>query len=375
MKTEERIEEVRKHENEFIENLVLGLFVPYVSTEIMKKILKRVGVDVEESFIPQELSDKIDKVIPELLKEQQRGEDIHNLDDEKLQLFKMKFKAQHPNYSFQEISNSLEQSKIICNAIDEFLAMYNYIQMAANFYMDADKEQDPVVMFEKFKKLNKVLVNNAKKTIMNLDGANLYDITKEIFDGYLTPQFMELLSVEKLKAELEENKKNTTIEKVSYYKEANKEKQFIANEIKNLSNIEIASDELLKIEIEKEKFDKNFGNEFVAIDDENIISYAREQLAKIMLEISKIKQLISDALIYAGDDINDILREKHSYQSREYVKNLTVMSNKYTSALKSADMQNSEELLSLYKKAMAMYKVIDEMKANSFVVDMSRFSK
>lgn len=382
MKAEERIKKVKELENLFIVELMLGLFNSLVSTDVIKMILKEYGdIEVGDNFNPQQLSLEINSILPELLEKKDYCEEFYRCDDQNLKFLRIKYRQNNPESDKFKIDNIINKAKVTYIVIDEFLTLYNYINMIPTSYMNADKELDPIELFKKYINTNKLLIKTAKKTPIHDDSKHtIYDVSKIYFDKHLTPEFKELLSVEKLKeelaAELKESKETDENKKVvSYYKNANAENELIDRELGVLKNIAIASDEIKKIENEKIKFNKTFGDKFVAVDDESMISVAREYLAKIIISINNTKNNIADALIYAGDDIKDILREKHSYQIREYIEKLAKMSEKYGKTLSSADMQNSDELLALYKKAMAMYKVVDEMKANSYVVDISRFSK
>ena len=356
----------------------------YLATDKgLRKMLKEVaGIDAAKAKDMLELSKQIDEAMPKL----EESRDYHNNIVEKINsspsetLLIRGLKNSGNDYSNEEIKKALTGIKMNKKVLDVFFNLYNYVISILKRHADIAQEESPVIQFKNFKKFNKFSTELAMSSMAN-ENQTIYEVAKKIFDSHLNDELDELLSITSLRLQIEqescENKKTEAVEQVKtpLYELANAEVNIIENDIEELSKIDIAGEDLAKIIARKQHYDGIFGHKFVKVDDSTLIEIARDYLAEILIMISELKSKIFDTLDYAGADIKDILREKHSYQIRDYVEKLKVMSAKYQTLLEGLNKEKASELVFAYSKALAMYKVVDEMKANSYVVDISRFSK
>jgi len=383
MTVEERVNKVREIELSFVSDLLTSTMNYLATDKGLRKMLKEVaGIDAAKAKDMLELSKQIDEAMPKL----EESRDYHNNIVEKINsspsetLLIRGLKNSGNDYSNEEIKKALTGIKMNKKVLDVFFNLYNYVISILKRHADIAQEESPVIQFKNFKKFNKFSTELAMSSMAN-ENQTIYEVAKKIFDSHLNDELDELLSITSLRLQIEqescENKKTEAVEQVKtpLYELANAEVNIIENDIEELSKIDIAGEDLAKIIARKQHYDGIFGHKFVKVDDSTLIEIARDYLAEILIMISELKSKIFDTLDYAGADIKDILREKHSYQIRDYVEKLKVMSAKYQTLLEGLNKEKASELVFAYSKALAMYKVVDEMKANSYVVDISRFSK
>ncbi len=382
MKVEERVKLVRNKEFEFIGTLMASGMAHMTKDDGIRKMLSEFsGTDITKNSDLVELSKLIDDIMPRIEESKAYYDKIVGSmntapNDNVIVQTLLNNGA---DFSEKNIKEAIKIARDNKQVLDTFFGLYDYIITISNMHSGISAEEAPVALFKKYAKLNKNVVALAKETMVN-EKQTIYDAAKSIYDDFLTPELAELMSVVTLRQEIEAEQAEMPVVKKSevetpVYELANAEKLAIEEDISNLQKIEIAQDDMFEILAKKEHYDGMFTSSFIQIDDKTLIEMAREYLAEIAQMIEMLKQKIAAALEYAGIDIKDILREEHSYQIRDYVQKLRGMSDKYSKMLGELDKNDASQLVSAYNKALSMYAVVDEMKANSFVVDVARFSK
>ena len=292
------------------------------------------------------------------------------------------------NFSGSEIIELGEKLNSNYHTIDMFLQLASFMNDCSEFQASIQKGSDPVKMFKRIDKVNDLILEKSKSVIF-MDGTTMYEPIKIMFDDFYRDGFAELLSVEKLKQELELERQSEQLAslnqkikdepKLKLFEAINDKFAKLVLEMNSLQKIDMFADDILMLMDKMDEFDKCYSMPFANATPENVEKQAETDLNQIENEMSTIKTNIAQALAYAGVDIADILREKHSYQIRDYVEKLRLLSEKYNKMFSELgeDFEgvSSTVLLDAFKKANAMYKLVEEMKANSFVVDIARFSK
>lgn len=254
-----------------------------------------------------------------------------------------------------------------------YAELYNFAIDIEEYKTIINKIEHPIKLFNKIIDINSEIKNDMKEMISG-------EPLREMMDYLLGDDFENLLSVENLKTELsaaEETKAQKIAEKQKSkaYENANGDYEKIANDIETLKQIQIGESELLQIMVEKESFDKQFRIPFVQVDDEVFVSFAIEKLKELKNQITVLKLRIAAVLEYAGADVRDVLRDSQPYIIRDYIEKLGKMSKKYDRLFAESNVEDSQELLKLYKKSMDLYATIEEMRNNAYVVDSARFMK
>ena len=252
----------------------------------------------------------------------------------------------------------------------------------AQFLQSLMNIDDPVVLFKRINRANKQIIDLAKNIELFHTKENFYEKIKAVVDYYLNEEFYETFSMDKLKEEIEQEKllqikekKVAEKPKVSHVDLANDGYALIKKDLLNLNDIDLFLEDKEFIYERKSQLDSLTKFPITKVDESKDYENISFRVMDIIISLEILKKDIANVLRYSNEDIKDILREKHSYQIRDYVENLKLMSDKLQKMLNEFDEMDSSQLLAAYKKVLAMYEVVEEMKANSFVVDISRFSK
>ncbi len=396
MKSSERIKKVYEREIEFIDSLTSACAEFLITNECMQAAADILGVDVPKALEERSFNKYMAELLPALKEKVEFHSFINSYMDKHSREAIINSATKSPyltkKYSPKEIKEAIYMGDEVFSTFTYMNSMVEYMQNLAFLRQTINVKGDPIELFHQIEQVNAQIMFTVELLGNRLGSEEIAGLLRGDIVKYLENMykegFGELFSVDALREELaieaEAQRKIEIERKVEQERKAesqqlNDRRKNAQKDVDNLQQTSFCGDEILAIMQQLDEFDQTFLLPFGSDMSREYINYANAELALIELDIESVKQKIAAALAYAGEDIKDVLREKHSYQIREYVEKLKTMSGKY--GTKFAEFSNpqaqiaSEALVEADSKAQAMYKLIEEMKANSFVVDMARFSK
>lgn len=388
MDSKERIEKAYSNEISFLDFMkteCLCLLQRQTGFKVMFRAI--CGKDISRCSSNKEIIEMIENFMPSLLIKQSEYKQF-------LENFRKSNISKNLSIEVCDLDGSLKDlstEDILINVhgnlrvIDIFIDIYNYAIEVAKLKESVRLDEDPVKLFKKIEFINRTIVEKAKRLHIS-DEETLYDSANMVIDEFLNDEYYQILSLPQLKKELKEEsmqRANDNLHinnggsgfKKKLYELLNIENDEVDIDLGNLKKIGLVDEQIALVVDKKDKFDKQFSVPFVAIDDEMILELAQDRILELKNDIDFIKRQIFDAFSYVSLDIKDILREKHAFQIGKYIEKLRELSEKFDKMIGELDYTDSAELFNAYNKVLTIYNVISEMKQNSYVIDVSRFSK